>query len=63
MFGLGCFWCAERKFWELGEGNHVTRWANLRRPHASIRLTRSSAPAEPATTMSCWVYDPKNISY
>ena len=24
MFGLGCFWGAERKFWELGVGIHVT---------------------------------------
>lgn len=24
MFGLGCFWGAERKFWQLGEGVHVT---------------------------------------
>ena len=24
LFGLGCFWGAERKFWELGEGLHVT---------------------------------------
>ena len=24
MFGLGCFWGAERKFWELGEGIYVT---------------------------------------
>ncbi len=24
MFGLGCFWGAERKFWELGTGIHVT---------------------------------------
>jgi peptide-methionine (S)-S-oxide reductase len=24
MFGLGCFWGAERKFWELGDGIHVT---------------------------------------
>ena len=24
MFGLGCFWGAERKFWQLGEGIHVT---------------------------------------
>src|SRR4029079_10872513 len=24
VFGLGCFWGAERKFWELGEGIHVT---------------------------------------
>ena len=24
MFGLGCFWGAERKFWELGDGIYVT---------------------------------------
>lgn len=24
MFGMGCFWGAERKFWQLGEGIHVT---------------------------------------
>jgi len=24
MFGMGCFWGAERKFWELGEGIHVS---------------------------------------
>ena len=24
VFGLGCFWGAERKFWELGDGVFVT---------------------------------------
>src|SRR5262249_61669267 len=24
IFGLGCFWGAERKFWELGDGIYVT---------------------------------------
>ena len=24
VFGLGCFWGAERKFWELGEGIYTT---------------------------------------
>ena len=24
MFGLGCFWGAERKFWELGDGIFTT---------------------------------------
>jgi peptide-methionine (S)-S-oxide reductase len=24
MFGLGCFWGAERKFWQLGAGIHIT---------------------------------------
>jgi peptide-methionine (S)-S-oxide reductase len=24
IFGMGCFWGAERKFWQLGEGIHTT---------------------------------------
>lgn len=24
LFGMGCFWGAERKFWQLGDGIHVT---------------------------------------
>src|SRR6202162_4488788 len=24
LFGMGCFWGAERKFWELGEGVFIT---------------------------------------
>lgn len=24
LFGMGCFWGAERKFWQLGQGIHVT---------------------------------------
>jgi peptide-methionine (S)-S-oxide reductase len=24
IFGLGCFWGAERKFWQIGQGVHVT---------------------------------------
>src|ERR1700723_4398223 len=24
VFGLGCFWGAERKFWELGDGIYTT---------------------------------------
>jgi peptide-methionine (S)-S-oxide reductase len=24
IFGLGCFWGAERKFWQIGQGIHVT---------------------------------------
>ena len=24
MFGLGCFWGAEKSFWQLGEGVYVT---------------------------------------
>jgi peptide-methionine (S)-S-oxide reductase len=24
IFGMGCFWGAERKFWQMGEGIHIT---------------------------------------
>mgnify|MGYP001250038699 FL=1 len=24
MFGMGCFWGAERKFWQIGAGIHIT---------------------------------------
>ena len=24
LFGMGCFWGAERKFWQAGEGVYVT---------------------------------------
>src|SRR5262249_60458870 len=37
MFGMGCFWGAERKFWELGDGIHVTAagYAGGVTPHPS----------------------------
>src|SRR5262249_40672839 len=37
MFGMGCFWGAERKFWELGDGIHVTAvgYAGGLTPHPS----------------------------
>ena len=53
IFGFGCFWGAERKFWELGDGIYTTAvgYAGGRRP---TRPTRRSAPAAPATTRWCW---------
>ena len=53
LFGLGCFWGAERMFWKLGDGIHTTAVgyaAGIRR----TRPTRRSAPAAPATTRWCW---------
>ena len=38
MFGFGCFWGAERKFWELGDG-HLRHGGRLcRRPDAKSDL-------------------------
>ena len=53
IFGMGCFWGAERKFWELGDGIYATAvgYAGGQR---RIRPTRRSAPAAPATTRWCW---------
>ena len=37
VFGLGCFWGAERKFWQIpGRGHH--RGGLCRRPHAECHL-------------------------
>ena len=41
MFGLGCFWGAERKFWELGDGGLCHRGRLCRRPDAEPDLRGS----------------------
>ena len=33
VFGLGCFWGAERKFWELGDGIYHDRRGLCRRSY------------------------------
>ena len=41
MFGLGCFWGAERKFWELGDGVYRDRGRLCRRHDAQSDLRGS----------------------
>ena len=41
VFGLGCFWGAERKFWELGDGIYTTAVGLCRRSHPESDLRRS----------------------
>ena len=53
MFGMGCFWGAERKFWELGDGVYVTAVGLCRRRTRRTRPTRKCARAAPGTTRSC----------
>ena len=38
MFGLGCFWGAERKFWQIGDGIHVTAVGYAAGHHAQSNL-------------------------
>jgi peptide-methionine (S)-S-oxide reductase len=63
MFGLGCFWGAERKFWELGDGIHVTAvgyGAGLT-PNPTYEEVCSGLTGHNEVVLV--VYDPRKISY
>ena len=63
VFGLGCFWGAERKFWELGEGIFTTAvgYAGGYTPNPTYEETCSGRTGH--TEVVRVVYDPKKISY
>ena len=63
VFGLGCFWGAERKFWELGEGVYVTAvgYAGGHTPNPTYEETCSGRTGH--TEVVLVVFDPKTISY
>jgi peptide-methionine (S)-S-oxide reductase len=63
MFGLGCFWGAERKFWQLGEGIHVTAvgYAGGLTPNPTYEEVCSGATGHNEVVLV--VFDPKRISY
>jgi peptide-methionine (S)-S-oxide reductase len=63
MFGLGCFWGAERKFWELGEGNYATAvgYAGGPTPNPTYEEVCSGRTGHNEVVLV--VYDPKKISY
>jgi peptide-methionine (S)-S-oxide reductase len=62
MFGLGCFWGAERKFWELG-GVYVTAvgYAGGLTPNPTYEEVCSGRTGHNEVVLV--VYDPKKISY
>ena len=63
VFGLGCFWGAEKAFWQT-PGVISTAVGYAGGVHARTRPTRRSARAGPATPRwSCVVYDPARITY
>lgn len=63
VFGLGCFWGAERKFWELGDAVYVTAvgYAGGSTPNPTYEETCSGRTGH--TEVVLVVFDPKKISY
>lgn len=63
VFGLGCFWGAERKFWELGDGIYATAvgYAGGHTPNPTYEETCSGRTGH--TEVVLVVFDPKKISY
>ncbi len=63
MFGLGCFWGAERKFWQLGAGVHVTAvgYAAGFTPNPTYDEVCSGQTGHNEVVLV--VFDPKAISY
>jgi peptide-methionine (S)-S-oxide reductase len=63
MFALGCFWGAERKFWELGDGIYVTAagYAGGVTPNPTYEEVCSGRTGHAEAVLV--VYDPKRISY
>jgi peptide-methionine (S)-S-oxide reductase len=62
MFGLGCFWGAERKFWPLS-GVYVTAvgYAGGHTPNPTYEQVCSGMTGRTEAVLV--VYDPKTISY
>jgi peptide-methionine (S)-S-oxide reductase len=63
MFGMGCFWGAERKFWQLGEGIVITAagYAAGHTPNPTYEEVCSGRTGHNEVVLV--VFDPKTISY
>jgi peptide-methionine (S)-S-oxide reductase len=63
VFGLGCFWGAERKFWELGDGIYVTAagYAGGHTRNPTYEEVCSGRTGH--TEVVLVVFDPAKISY
>jgi peptide-methionine (S)-S-oxide reductase len=63
MFGMGCFWGAERKFWELGDGVHVTAVGYAAGLTSNPTYEEVCSGRTGHNEVVLVVYDPKKISY
>jgi peptide-methionine (S)-S-oxide reductase len=63
IFGMGCFWGAERKFWELGDGIYATAsgYAGGITPNPTYEEVCTGRTGHNEVVLV--VYDPKVISY
>ncbi|HXF53819.1 MAG TPA: peptide-methionine (S)-S-oxide reductase MsrA [Hyphomicrobiaceae bacterium] len=63
MFGMGCFWGAERRFWQLGDGIWITAvgYAGGYTPNATYEEVCSGHTGHNEVVLV--VFDPKKISY
>jgi peptide-methionine (S)-S-oxide reductase len=63
VFGLGCFWGAERKFWQLRDGIYTTAvgYAGGTTPNPTYEEVCSGRTGH--TEVVLVVFDPKTISY
>jgi len=63
MFGMGCFWGAERTFWNLADGIWITAvgYAGGLTPNPTYEEVCSGATGHNEVVLV--VYDPKRISY
>jgi peptide-methionine (S)-S-oxide reductase len=63
IFGMGCFWGAERKFWELGDGVYATAvgYAAGQTPNPTYEEVCSGRTGHNEVVLV--VFDPKKISY
>ena len=63
IFGMGCFWGAERKFWELGDGIWITAvgYAGGHTPNPTYEEVCSGLTGHTEAVLV--VYDPGRITY
>jgi peptide-methionine (S)-S-oxide reductase len=63
IFGLGCFWGAERKFWQMGDGIHVTAVGYAGGLTANPTYEEVCSGRTGHNEVVLVVYDPKKVSY